>query len=255
MSQRTALVTGASRGIGAGIAVELAKNGFDVAVFDILNSAETVEAIEAAGQKGLALAGDITNDADRALAVEQIKQAFGRLDVLVNNAGVAPKVRADILEAGEESYDWVMGINLKGPYFLTQLVANWMVEQRAERPDDFMAIVNISSCSAYTASVGRGEYCLSKAGISMATKLYAARMAEYGVNVYEIRPGIIKTDMTATVTAKYDKLILEDGITPIRRWGFPEDIALAVVSCAGGDLKFSTGEVINVDGGFHLRTL
>ncbi len=249
-----ALVTGAARGIGAGIAIELAKSGYDVAVFDMIDSAATVAAIEAAGRKGLSVLGDVTSAADREAALKKIEAVFGRLDMLVNNAGVAPKVRADILEATEESYDRVMTINLKGPYFLTQAVANWMVRQRTSRPDTFMSIVNISSMSAYTASVGRGEYCLSKAGVSMATKLWAARLAEFGINVYEIRPGIIATDMTSTVKDKYDKLIGE-GLTPIKRWGHPADIAAAVAACARGHLAFSTGEVINVDGGYHLRVL
>ena len=249
-----ALVTGAARGIGAGIALELAGVGCDVAIFDVLEARETAERVRAAGRRSLAVVGDVTNAEQRGEALRQIDHAFGRLDVLVNNAGVAPKVRADILEAGEESYDRVMGINLKGPYFLTQAAARWMIRQRAQRPDDWMCIINISSLSAYTASVSRGEYCLSKAGVSMATKLWAARLAEYGIGVYEIRPGIIATDMTATVKDKYDKLIAE-GLTPIRRWGRPEDIAKAAASCARGDLRYSTGEVINVDGGFHLRVL
>jgi NAD(P)-dependent dehydrogenase (short-subunit alcohol dehydrogenase family) len=210
--------------------------------------------VAAAGRKGLALTGDVTVAEDRASAVSMVRDTFGRLDCLVNNAGVAPRVRADLLEAGEESYDRVMGINLKGPYFLTQAAAAWMLQQRAERPDDWMCIVNISSCSAYTASPSRGEYCLSKAGVSMATKLFAARLAGDGIGVYEIRPGIIATDMTAGVKDKYDKLIGE-GLTPIRRWGTPADVAAATAACARGDLKFSTAEVINVDGGFHLRTL
>ncbi len=251
---RVALVTGASRGIGAAIATGLAAEGYDVASFDILESADTVKAIEAAGRKGLSLTGDVTNAADRQAAIDKIKQTFGRLDVLVNNAGVAPKVRADILEAGEESYDRVMTINLKGPYFLTQLVANYMLEQAAQTPDEWRCIVNISSMSSYTASPSRGEYCLSKAGVSMATKLFAARLAEVNIGVYEVQPGIIKTDMTKVVTEKYDKLIAE-GLTPIRRWGYPEDVARAVAVCARGDIRFSTGEVINVDGGFHLRVL
>jgi len=249
-----ALVTGAARGIGAAIAVELAKNGYDVAVFDVIDSTDTVKAIGAAGHKGLSISGDVTRAEDRKAALAQIDKTFGRLDCLVNNAGVAPKVRADILEATEESYDRVMTINLKGPYFLTQAAANWMIAQKKERPDAWMTIVNISSMSAYTASVGRGEYCLSKAGVSMATKLWAARLAEFGIGVYEMRPGIIQTDMTATVKDKYDKLIAE-GITPIKRWGQPQDIAKAVAACVRGDLAFSTGEVINVDGGYHLRIL
>lgn len=251
---KVALVTGAGRGIGAAIAVKLADEGFDIAVFDVLDSSETVKAVEAAGRRGLSLTGDVTIDADRRAALEKIRSAFGRLDVLVNNAGVAPRVRADILEASEESYDRVMTINLKGPYFLTQLVANYMLEQRREKPDDWRCIVNISSMSSYTASPSRGEYCLSKAGVSMATKLFAARLADENICVYEIQPGIIKTDMTAAVTAKYDKLIAE-GITQIRRWGYPEDVARAVAVCARGDISYSTGEVINVDGGFHLRVL
>jgi len=160
----------------------------------------------------------------------------------------------DILEVTEESYDRVMGINLKGPYFLTQLVANWMVEQKKTRPERAFRIVNTGSISAYTSSPARGEYCVSKAGIAMMTMLYADRLAEYGIGVFEIRPGIIQTDMTSVVKDKYDKLIAE-GLTPIKRWGQPEDIAKAVGAIAEGRLDFSTGQVINVDGGFHLRRL
>ncbi len=249
-----ALVTGAARGIGAAIALELARSGFDVAILDVIDTGEAVAAVEKTGAKALPLSGDVTSAADRTAALEKIKSTFGRLDCLVNNAGVAPKVRADILEATEESYDRVMGINLKGPYFLTQAVARWMVEEKKERPDAFMCIVNISSMSAYTASPSRGEYCISKAGVSMATKLWAARLAEFGINVYEMRPGIIETPMTAAVKEKYDKLIGE-GLTPIKRWGQGADVARAVAACARGELGFSTGEVINVDGGYHLRIL
>ena len=249
-----ALVTGAARGIGAAIAIELAGQGHDVAVLDVIDAAETARAVEQAGSKALCLTGDVTNPDDRAAAISAIEAEFGRLDVLVNNAGVAPKVRADILDVTPESYDRVMGINLKGPYFLTQAVAHWMIRQRQAGDEAWMCVVNISSISAYTASPARGEYCLSKAGVSMATKLWAARLAEYGIGVYEIRPGIIATDMTAGVKDKYDKLISE-GLTPIRRWGRGEDIAAAVAVCARGDLKFSTAQVIDVDGGFHLRTL
>ena len=249
-----AMVTGAARGIGAAIAVELAQNGMDIAVFDIIESDEVVATVQAAGQNALAVVGDVTHRKDRQRALDAIQQQFGRLDVLVNNAGVAPSVRGDILEASEESYDRVMNINLKGPYFLTQSAAAWMIRQRETRPDDWMCIVNISSCSAYTASPSRGEYCLSKSAVSMATKLYAARLAEHGIGVYEIRPGIISTDMTSAVKDKYDKLIAE-GLTPIKRWGLAQDVATAAAVCAKGELKFSTGEVINVDGGFHLRTL
>ena len=249
-----ALVTGSARGIGAAIAVGLARSGFALALMDVLAADETAAAVAEAGGEALPVEADVTDAARRAAALEQVRHRFGRLDVLVNNAGVAPNVRADILEAGEDSYDRVMSINLKGPYFLTQAVARWMIEQRGEVPHAFRCIVNISSISAYTASPSRGEYCLSKAGVSMATKRWAARLADEGINVYEMRPGVIATDMTAAVKDKYDKLIAE-GLTPIRRWGQPADIAAAVAACARGDLRFSTGEVINVDGGFHLRTL
>ena len=249
-----ALVTGAARGIGAAIAVKLAQNGMDIAIFDVIEAGEVSQAVESAGQTALEIVGDVTNAQDRIRAIDTIQQQFGRLDVLVNNAGVAPNVRADILEASEQSYNRVMNINLKGPYFLTQAAAGWMIRQRETRPDDWMCIVNISSCSAYTASPSRGEYCMSKAGVAMATKLYAARLAEHGIGVYEIRPGIIATDMTSAVKDKYDKLIA-DGLTPIKRWGQGDDVAAATAACANGELKFSTGEVINVDGGFHLRTL
>ncbi|MBC8422617.1 3-ketoacyl-ACP reductase [bacterium] len=249
-----AMVTGAGRGIGAAIAIELARHGHDIAVMDVIDAARTVEAIEETGSRALAITADVTDAAARAAALEAVEETFGRLDVLVNNAGVAPNVRADILDAGEESYDRVMTINLKGPYFLTQAAANWMIRQRQQDADKWMCIVNISSISAYAASPSRGEYCLSKAGVSMASKLWAARLAEFGVGVYEIRPGVIATDMTAAVKEKYDKLIAE-GLTPIRRWGQPNDIALAVAACARGDMRFSTAQVIDVDGGFHLRTL
>ncbi len=249
-----ALVTGAARGIGAEIAVKLAQSGFDLAIFDLLDTGHTAAAVSDAGRNALSIRGDVTIAVDRAAALEQIASRFARLDVLVNNAGVAPKVRADILEATEESYDRVINVNLKGPFFLTQAVAKWMIRQRQQRPEAWRCIVNVSSMSAYTASPSRGEYCLSKAGVSMATKLWAARLAEHGVCVYEIRPGIIATEMTAPVKDKYDKLIGE-GLTPIRRWGQPADVAEAVAACARGELKFSTGEVLNVDGGFHLRIL
>ena len=249
-----ALVTGAARGIGAAIAIELAGGGHDVAILDVIDAGATARAVAQAGGRALCVTADVTDPDDRASAISAIESEFGRLDVLVNNAGVAPKVRADILEMTPESYDRVMDVNLKGPYFLTQAVARWMIRQRQARPEGWMCVVNISSISAYTASPGRGEYCLSKAGVSMATKLWAARLASSGIGVYEIRPGIIATDMTAPVKDKYDALISE-GLTPIRRWGRCEDIAAAVAVCARGDLKFSTAQVIDVDGGFHLRTL
>ena len=263
---KVALVTGASRGIGRGIALELAKLGHDLVINFAGNAAaarQTAEDCAAMAQSvGKAIRtetcqADISVSADRQKLVEFTRATFGRLDLLVNNAGVAPNVRADILEAGEESFDRLIRINVKGPYFLTQLAAKWMIEQVHSthhasriRPK----IITVSSVSAYTASTNRGDYCVSKAALSMLTPLFAARLAEYGINVYEIRPGVIATDMTGPVKEKYDKLIGE-GLTPIQRWGTPEDIGRAVAAIASDALPFSTGEVINVDGGFHLRRL
>ncbi|MHC4431004.1 MAG: 3-ketoacyl-ACP reductase [Planctomycetota bacterium] len=259
-----AIVTGASRGIGKGVALELASLGYDLLInfFDFTpegepdqsRAAQTQEQIQSLGAKCEILRGDVGSAADRDSLVALAKSKFGRCDMLVNNAGVAPSKRLDLLEATEESFDRVMGINLKGPYFLTQKVANWMVEQKKKCPDREYRIVSTGSISSYTSSPARGEYCLSKAGISMMTKLYADRLAEYGIGVFEISPGIIATDMTSVVKDKYDKLIAE-GLTPIKRWGQPEDIAKAVGAIAEGRLDFSTGQVINVDGGFHLRRL
>lgn len=254
MSAPVALITGAARGIGRACAEALAREGFEVVIADLLDAADAVAAVTALGGRAHGVHCDISKAADRAAAVAEVRARCGRLNVLVNNAGVAPKVRMDLLQATEESYDFVMGINLKGPYFLTQLVANWMVEQRRAAPAEHFAIINISSISAYTASPARGEYCLSKAGISMMTKLYAARLADEGIYVFELRPGIVKTDMTKVVSERYDKLIA-DGLTPIRRWGLPEDIARAVVTCATDRIPMSTGQVLDVDGGFHLRIL
>jgi NAD(P)-dependent dehydrogenase (short-subunit alcohol dehydrogenase family) len=250
-----AIVTGASRGIGRAIAIELARLGFDL----VLNRAqpapaETQKEVEALGARCEFVPTNIGLAKDRKKIVDVAKNKFGRTDFLVNNAGVAPLKRMDILEATEESFDRVLGINLKGPYFLTQLVANWMIEQKKQYPARTFRIVNIGSISAYTSSPSRGEFCVSKAGVSMMTKLYADRLAEYNIGVFEISPGIVETDMTSAVKDKYDKLIAE-GLTPIRRWGKPEDVAKAVVAIAGGRLDFSTGTVINVDGGFHLRRL
>jgi len=257
MAKKTALITGAARGIGKAIALELARRAFDVAVNDIVSPNHGTAAIaDFAGLAGRAVyvRADISRHDDRAALVDRVRQEFGRLDLLVNNAGIAPRKRLDLLEATEESFDEVLSINLKGPYFLTQLVARWMIELKNSLGDYHPRIVNTSSMSAYTSSPARGEYCVSKAGVSMMTKLYADRLAEFGIGVYEIRPGIIHTDMTAPVREKYDRLIAE-GLTPIRRWGEPHDVALAVAAIAEGLLPFSTGEVINVDGGFHLRRL
>ena len=261
-----ALITGASRGIGRGIALELAKLGYDLVINYAGNVAsawqtaeDCVAAANAAGKavRAESCQADIAGSKDRRMLIQFARKKLGRLDLLVNNAGVAPDVRADILEASEESFDRLIAVNLKGPYFLTQLAAHWMIDQRRTGvpPVPFSPkIITISSISAYTASVNRADYCISKAALAMLTPLYAARLAEYGINVYEIRPGVIRTDMTRPVTEKYDQLIT-DGLTPIKRWGSPEDVGKAVAAIAQDLLPFSTGEVINVDGGFHLRRL
>jgi 3-oxoacyl-[acyl-carrier protein] reductase len=253
-----ALVTGASRGIGRGVALALAGGGFDVVVNYATNAAaaeSVTREIEQCGAKAHPVQANIATAADRARLVDEAYSAFGRVDLLVNNAGVAPDVRADLLDATEASFDRMISVNLKGPYFLTQLVARRMIEQIGAGVLSNPNIVTISSISAYTASLSRGDYCVAKAGLSMLTRLYAARLAEHGINVYEIRPGIVATDMTGPVRERYDKLIFTDGLTPIRRWGQPDDVGRAVLAVAQGLLPFSTGQVIDVDGGFHLRTL
>jgi NAD(P)-dependent dehydrogenase (short-subunit alcohol dehydrogenase family) len=258
MTKKTALVTGASRGIGRGIALELAKAGCRVAVNYAGNAeaaAEALAQVRAAGGDGFAVQGDVSVAADRARLVAETVRQFGRIDLLVNNAGVAPQVRADLLDAGEESFDRLYAINLKGPFFLTQLVAKQMLAQDRDAEGFRGRIVTTTSISVYTASINRGDYCIVKAGLAMMTKLFADRLANDGINVYEIRPGIIATDMTGAVKEKYDKLILEQGITPIRRWGRPEDVGRAVRAIAEDRFPFSTGAVFDVDGGFHLHRL
>ena len=258
IDKKVAIVTGAARGIGYGIAEKLAEEGKAIAIFDIINREEVEDSIkdlEDLGVPVLYYQGDLTSDKDRGDFCREIMQEFGRIDILVNNAGVAPRERKDILEMTEESFDFVVGINLKGTLFMTQEVANIMLEGLEGNEEEFNpVIVNIASLSSYTSSPNRGEYCISKAGVSMLTKLFADRLAENGINVYEVRPGIIFTDMTKVVKGKYDKLI-DEGLTPIKRWGYPEDIANAVSVFCSGKLNFSTGEVINVDGGFHLKRL
>jgi 3-oxoacyl-[acyl-carrier protein] reductase len=262
---RVALITGASRGIGRGIAHELAQCGYDITVNFAGNetaaqeTADTCRALGAAEGHAIraeTAQADISVAADRQKLIDFVKGRFGRLDLLVNNAGVAPAVRADILEATEESFDRLMSINVKGPYFLTQLAARWMIERVKDSKAGDVAprIVTVSSISAYTASTNRGDYCIAKAALSMLTPLFASRLAEFGINVYEIRPGIIATDMTSGVKEKYDDLISK-GLTPIQRWGTPEDVGRAVAAIAQDLLPFSTGEVLNVDGGFHIRRL
>ncbi len=243
-----AVVTGGSRGIGKAIAEELLKTDYSV-IITARNKSSDIEDLEKTYQgKVFFVHCDISIEDDRKKLVTFAEDKFGSLDLLVNNAGVAPRERKDILEITPEDFDYLTDINLKGTFFVTQELAPLLIKNEKSR------IVNISSMSAYTASVNRGEYCISKAGISMITKLFAARLAEYGVSVIEIRPGIIKTDMTSKVKEKYEKLIAE-GITPIKRMGQPLDVARCVVSVAEGNFDFCTGTVIDCDGGFNVRIL
>jgi len=254
---KVALVTGAGRGIGLGIAKCLASEGCNIVVCDV-HEEQTVRGalddLRKLGADVLYCRSDVSDPEARAEMLSQTREHFGRLDVLVNNAGVAPTVRADILEATEESFERLIRINLQGPYFLTQAVANWMIDQRRLDEGFEGCIVNISSISVTTASPSRGDYCISKAGIAMATRLWAVRLAAFGIRVYEVRPGIIKTDMTKPVTEKYDKLIAE-GLLVQPRWGLPEDVGRAVAMLVRGDLAYSTGQVVMVDGGFSLERL
>lgn len=254
---KVALITGAARGIGRAIAEKLAEIGCTIVVDDVfpeIRVTETLDSIRSKGVEALYIQADISKTEERKKIIQRIKVSFNRLDILVNNAGVAPTKRLDILQADENSFDRVLGINLKGPYFLTQLVANWMIDQRKGDPDREFYIINIASLSSYASSPNRGEYCLSKAGISMMTKLFAHRLAEYNISVNEIRPGIIATDMTAAVKEKYDELIA-GGLLPVPRWGVPEDIAKSVEAIVQGHFPYSTGQIFDVDGGFHLQRL
>lgn len=258
MSRMVTIVTGSSRGIGRGIVLALAERGWDVVVNYRGNrqAAEgTRDAVKAYHAHSIVVQGDVAKTEDRERLVQTTIEEFGRIDLLVNNAGMGPRQRVDMLQVGEESYDEVMATNLKGPFFLTQRVAQEMIRLLSEEKINNPMIVNIGSISAYTSSPARAEYCISKAGMGMMTILWADRLAEYGINVYEIRPGIIQTDLTSVVKDKYDRQIFEEGITPIRRWGQPEDIGKAVVAIAEGLMPFSTGEIINVDGGFHISRL
>jgi len=250
--KKVALVTGAAGGIGYATAEKLMKDGFAVVGMDIVP-------VDAVGDKFAGwedftyVSGNLASGADREAAVNAVMEKHGRIDVLVTVAGVAPKVRNDILVMTEESYDFVMGINLKGTTFLTQLVANKMLEREAE--DGVRGyIVNVSSCSAYTSSVSRGEYCMSKAGTTMMTMLFADRLAPEGILVNEICPGIIATGMTEKVKEKYDKLIAE-GLVPMHRWGNPDDCAKTIAALCDGTLGYTTGQSISVDGGMHIRRL
>jgi len=257
-----ALVTGASRGLGRGIAQVLARDGLSVAVHYASNNAAAEETLAAcrqvapnAAQKFIAVGGNVGLAADRTAIFQQTLEGLGRIDALVNNAGIAPRIRADITEATEEIFDEVIAVNLKGPYFLSQaVVRHWLAHNGDSRLRAGYKLIFVSSISAYLASINRGEYCISKAGLAMATKLWASRLATDGVQVYEVRPGVMATDMTAGVKEKYDKLIAE-GLVPMKRWGNGEDVGLAVSALLAGHFPFSTGDIINVDGGIHLQRL
>ena len=262
MASQLALITGASRGIGRGIAVELARIGFSVAINYAGRRNAALECrklcVKAAPRDAEPcfeiFQADISKTPDRARLLAEVIKRFGWSDLLVNNAGVAPLVRADLLKAGEESFDRVMGINARGPFFLTQAVTNFWIAGLKGRAKASAKpkIVNISSISAFAPGPTRAEYCMSKAALSMMTQLFAVRLAGYGIHVYEIRPCGIRTDMTGPVREKYERLIAE-GLVPIARWGTPEDVGRAVAAIAENRLPYSTGEVINVDGGFHIR--
>lgn len=255
--KKVALVTGGSRGIGLGIAKCLANNGFDLAINGMRAEEDTADSLDELRSLGVEVAycrGDVADSAQRQNIFDIINKKFGRLNVLVNNAGVAPKERKDILEATEESFDYVLKTNLNSAYFLSQTAANWMISQKKSNSEFQGAIINISSISATIASVNRGEYCVAKAGMSMMTQLFAVRMGEYNIPVYEVRPGIIATDMTSGVKEKYDKL-LSEGLCVTSRWGLPEDVGLAVASLATGNFPYSTGQVIMVDGGLSIPRL
>ena len=258
MNTKIASVTGSRRGIGLAIAEELGRAGYTVLLSDVVSPEEAAPVVEGLRKQGLDagyLRCDISRREDRRRFAEEVRERYGRLDVHVNNAGVAPRVRLDLLETTEESYDFLMDINLKGTFFMCQTAANLMLEfQKAGVAAYTPRMVNIASMSAYTSSTNRGEYCISKAGLSMVTKLFADRLAGEGIPVFEVRPGIILTDMTAAVKEKYEALIA-GGVTPVKRFGQPKDVADCVMAAVSGRLDFATGQVLNADGGFHIRRL
>ncbi len=257
--RRVALVTGGTRGIGLGIAQALAAEGFDLALSGLREACEVGEALDglrACGVGALYCRSDVSVAAEREALLGAVRERYGALHVLVNNAGVAPAVRADVLEATEQSFERVLRVNLQGPYFLSQAAARWMVRQRQAAGDGYRGcLVNVGSVSAEVASLGRGEYCVSKAGVAMMTQLFASRLGEYGIPVYEVRPGLIRTDMTAPVAAAYEARIAETPLLVQRRWGQPADVGRAVAMLARGELPYSTGQVVHVDGGLTLRRL
>ncbi len=255
--KKTALITGGSRGIGLGIAIELAKSGFNLAINGVREQESiqhVIDELKALGPEVIYVQGDVSKKTEREKIFKSVIKEFSRLNVLINNAGIAPRERRDILDASEDIYDEVLEINLKGPYFLTQLFANHMVEMKKEDKELWCCIINVSSVSATVASVNRGEYCISKAGIAMATKLWAARLGEFNIPVYEIRPGVIQTDMTSGVTDKYNRLF-EEGISIQKRWGLPEDVGKVAAAMVMGMLPYSTGQAVMVDGGMTVQRL
>ncbi len=255
--RKIALVTGGSRGIGLAIAHELAGNGYDLAINGVRDEERlgaVLDDIRSSGARVVYCRGDISISADRQSVYDMVLNAFGRVDLLVNNAGVAPLERLDALELTEESYDRVMRINLKGPYFLTQLIAKQMVKQKMADNSFSGTIINIGSISATVVSPNRAEYCISKAGYAMHSRIWAVRLAEYGISVYEVRPGVIRTDMTSAVIEKYDRLIA-GGLNVQPRWGLPEDVARSVLALASDSFPFSAGEVFMVDGGLTINRL
>lgn len=255
--KQVALITGGSRGIGLGIAEQLSASGFDIAINGIRPEPAVSDDLNRLRDKGanvIYCQGNVALTKDRKDILQKVREHFNRINILVNNAGIAPRERRDILATTEESFDELMATNLKSNYFLTQDVANWMIEQKNANPNYWGCIINISSISASIASVNRGEYCISKAGISMATQLFAVRLGEYNLPVYEVRPGIISTDMTAGVKEKYDTL-LSQGLCVQSRWGLPEDVGKCVGALAKGDFPYSTGQVFMIDGGLTIGRL
>jgi NAD(P)-dependent dehydrogenase (short-subunit alcohol dehydrogenase family) len=254
---KVALITGGTRGIGLGIAKELGKAGFSLALSGQREETSIEIVLEDLRELGCEVAyfrSDVSSTDDRSKLVEAVMKRFGKVNVLVNNAGVAPKERRDILDATEESFEHVIHINLQGPYFLTQLISNQMIGTKKQLHDEFFCIINVSSVSATVASVNRGEYCISKAGIAMATKLWATRLGEFDIPVYEIQPGVIRTDMTSGVQTKYDQMF-RNGLAIQQRWGLPEDVGKVAAAMATGSMPYSTGQVVMVDGGMTVPRL
>lgn len=255
--EKVAVVTGAARGIGRAISEKLAENGFFVLLSDIISAENARDAIESVRKIGCGadyFKCDISDSGDRDALTAYVENTYKRVDVLVNNAGIAPAKRDDILLTSEESLDRLISVNLKGTFFMCQNFANLMLKLKDGEKGCLPKIINISSVSAYASSAHRAEYCISKAGVSMATKVFADRLANEGISVFEVRPGIIMTDMTAVVKDKYQKMI-QEGVTPVKRFGQPEDVANCVLAAASGLLDFGTGSVLNADGGFHIQRL